>query len=406
MLTWAVAAASSKSRFASGFLDSTTIPYFSSQSRVRLVFFSKLHGGWVRHQQPRRDFLSRAEVTTCQMSSSLPSSEGPSLRFVDIGANLLDERFTQGIYHGKQRHESDWDQVIQRAAQVGVTHIILTAGTLQESRHAVQQVRKLRLEHQQQPTNNVSPIHFSCTVGIHPTRCLEFQQDGANAEEHLAELLQVAQDGMTDGSVVAVGEMGLDYDRLEFCPKEVQLQYFTMQLQGLAKPTGLPLFLHNRNVGFDLYNILSTHRDCWTAGGVVHSFDDSLELANQFMNDLGLYIGLNGCSLRTPENLQVVRSLPLDRILLETDCPFCDIKRTHAGYNYLTQPPMYESRDEKKFQMGMMVKGRNEPCQIVQVAQVIAGACGKPLAEVADCCYANTMKLYKFRASNDATRKM
>jgi Tat protein secretion system quality control protein TatD with DNase activity len=53
--------------------------------------------------------------------------------------------------------------------------------------------------------------------------------------------------------------------------------------------------------------------------GVVHSFDDTLELAQLFMNDLGLYIGLNGCSLRTKENLATVQQLPLDRILLETE---------------------------------------------------------------------------------------
>jgi TatD DNase family protein len=334
-------------------------------------------------------------------SSDTSNIENIKLRFVDIGANLLDERFTHGIYHGKQRHESDWDQVIQRAAQIGVTHIILTAGTLLESRHAVQQVRKLRLE-QQDERETLPRIHFSCTVGVHPTRCLEFQQDGVDPEEHVADLLEVARDGMSDESVVAVGEMGLDYDRLEFCPKEVQLRYFALQLQGLAKPTGLPLFLHNRNVGTDLYDLLQAHRDCWTAGGVVHSFDDSLDLANQFISNLGLYIGLNGCSLRTQQNLEVAKSLPLERILLETDCPYCDIKRTHAGYHFVQNT--FESRDEKKFQSGMMVKGRNEPCQIIQVAQVVAGARGMPVEQVADACYANTMNLYKFR--NDAIERL
>ena len=55
-------------------------------------------------------------------------------RFVDIGANLLDERFTQGTYRGKVRHLPDFNQVVERASDVGVRHVILTAGTLEESK--------------------------------------------------------------------------------------------------------------------------------------------------------------------------------------------------------------------------------------------------------------------------------
>lgn len=197
---------------------------------------------------------------------------------------------------------------------------------------------------------------------------------------------------MTDGVVCSIGEIGLDYDRLQFSPKDVQKKYFVRQLEVLATNTGLPLFLHNRSVGSDLYDLLKNHQDCWKRGGVVHSFDDTHELAMKFVDDLGLYIGLNGCSLRTEENLQVAKELPLERILLETDCPFCEVRRTHAGYHHVKTT--FATKQEKKFVKGQCVKGRCEPSQILQVAEGVAGAKGLTLQEVANCCYESSLKLY------------
>lgn len=80
--------------------------------------------------------------------------------------------------------------------------------------------------------------------------------------------------------------------------------------------TGLPLFLHCRNAAKDLLNCLQSKRDSFSAG-VVHSFDGTLEEARSFL-DLGLAIGLNGCSLKTEANLEVVKQLPTESILIET----------------------------------------------------------------------------------------
>jgi len=353
--------------------------------------------------------VCRSPYTTVPASSALDSTKNnmadnteeknEKLQFVDIGANLLDDRFTKGIYHDKFRHEPDLDDVLARAAAGGVRHIVLTAGTLEESARAVQYVRQLRQQPQQQDASNGVGIHFSCTVGVHPTRCQqEFvdHADGKSDDEILHRLLEIAQDGMTDGCVAAIGEIGLDYDRLQFAPKDTQVKYFQRQLEVLVKTTKLPMFLHNRNVGTDLYDILKDHSDCWQGqGGVVHSFDDSLELAHKFMDELGLYIGLNGCSLKTQDNLQVVQALPLDKLLLETDCPYCEIKRTHAGFSHITTT--FESKAEKKFVSGVMVKGRCEPCQIVQVAQVIAGVKGISVRQVADQCYQTSLALYGWK---------
>lgn len=288
--------------------------------------------------------ISSRTITTKQRPVLLRMSSTQH-RFVDIGANLLDERFTEGSYHGKMRHEPDLHLVVQRAAEVGMRHMILTAGTLVESREAIRRVRELR-------TSNQTECQLYCTVGVHPTRCMEFET-AASSDDNIEELIALVKDGMSDGVVVSVGEIGLDYDRLEFCPKDVQRKYFSLQLR-LSEETGLPLFLHNRNVGEELYIMLSENKDKWRAG-VVHSFDDTAELARKFI-DLGLYIGLNGCSLKTKANLDVVKTLPLDKILLETDCPFCDVKRTHAGFDFVKTH--FDCKPEKKFELGLQVKVR------------------------------------------------
>ena len=94
--------------------------------------------------------------------------------------------------------------------------------------------------------------------------------------------------------------------------------------------------------------------------------DDSHELAMKFINDLDLHIGLNGCSLRTEENLLVAKELPLGRVLLETDCPYCEVKRTHAGHHHVKTT--FPTKQEKKFEMGVMVKGRSLSLEVEPAA--------------------------------------
>lgn len=69
-------------------------------------------------------------------------------------------------------------------------------------------------------------------------------------------------------------------------------------------------------------------------------------------------------------------AIPNDRLMVETDCPWCDIRATHAGRRFVVSPPPAPAKDKKKWDAGAMVKGRNEPCAIVQVFEVVAGARG------------------------------
>lgn len=126
------------------------------------------------------------------------------------------------------------------------------------------------------------------TVGCHPTRCNEFEESG-DPEAYLKSLSDLAVDNKD--KIVAIGEMGLDYDRLQFCSKDVQQKYFEMQLS-LCSALKLPMFLHCRNASEDFVKILRKHKDSLTAG-VVHSFDGNPEEANSILQ-MGLYIGING----------------------------------------------------------------------------------------------------------------
>ncbi|KAH8878491.1 deoxyribonuclease TATDN1 [Schistosoma japonicum] len=233
-------------------------------------------------------------------------------RLVDIGANLTDKVFT-GVYHGVRQHKSDYQNVLYRARKCGVEKIIITGGSLTDSAEAISLCESDR--------------NLFCTVGCHPTRCLEFVEDPENYLMRLKNLI------LTTNKVVAVGECGLDYDREEFCPKDIQKKYFDIQLK-LASDVNLPLFLHCRAAHEDLLEMAKSAKEKYFQDkplrGVVHSFDGTNKMAEYFTN-MGLYIGINGCSLKNQDNLEVVQKIPIDRLLLETDAPWCDIRRTHAG---------------------------------------------------------------------------
>ncbi|KAL4086764.1 hypothetical protein PRIC1_013825, partial [Phytophthora ramorum] len=185
-----------------------------------------------------------------------------ALKMIDIGANLTDP--------------SDLTHILARAKVVGVHKVIVTGGNLEESRTALQLAKKNESEQ--------LPKLYS-TVGVHPTRCGEFEADGNDPDAYFDELLTL----------------------------ETQLKYFEKQFE-LAERTRLPLFLHNRNTGGDFYEMISKNRSRFSHG-VVHSFTGSKEEMLKLV-ELGLYIGVNGCSLKTAENLECVKAIPLERMMM------------------------------------------------------------------------------------------
>eukprot|EP01129_Flabellula_baltica_P011044 TRINITY_DN4755_c0_g1_i2.p1 TRINITY_DN4755_c0_g1~~TRINITY_DN4755_c0_g1_i2.p1 ORF type:complete len:349 (+),score=67.14 TRINITY_DN4755_c0_g1_i2:156-1049(+) len=291
---------------------------------------------------------------------------------IDIGANLLDDMFT-GTYNGKSYHPNDTQSMLQRAQENGVDFIFITAGSLQEAKDCLELAENHR--------------HLFSTVGVHPTRCNVFEEEG-DPEEYLSQLKELILEDSGKGNIVAVGEVGLDYARTQFCSVETQKIYFERQFE-LAE-TGLPLFLHLRDADDDFIEIISRNRDRFT-NGVVHSFDGSIETANRLI-ELDLYIGINGCSLKTEENLEVVKQIPLERLMIETDAPWCQIRPSHAASKHIQTK--FQSKDKKKFVEGTMVKGRNEPACLVQVLEVISALKEVPLEEAKSIIYQNTTKVF------------
>ncbi|KAJ3968753.1 hypothetical protein EV361DRAFT_924419 [Lentinula raphanica] len=300
-------------------------------------------------------------------TSALPS-QANKIRFIDIGVNLTDLVF-RGEYHGKRKHDDDLPLVLERSRAAGVKSMIITGGNVHESRMALE----LAKEH-----------GFYATVGCHPTHSTEFDKFKGGPEAYLDALDQLLQANVKGrGRAVAVGECGLDYDRTHFAAPEVQKKHFRSQLS-LAKKYHLPLFLHSRSAHKDFVTILREEgfginggKEVGGNGGVVHSFTGLVEELAELMS-MGFHVGVNGCSLKTTDNLACAQAINLDLLMLETDAPWCSMTGAHASKVHLNTLPTHlnelyfpPSVKPEKFSPGKVVKGRNEPCSIGGVAWVI-----------------------------------
>ena len=172
-----------------------------------------------------------------------------------------------------------------------------------------------------------------CTSGVHP-----LQKNIANLDSE--RLLDQASNDL----VVAVGETGLDYYYAAET-KEAQLKSFAAHIE-VAKSVQKPLIIHTRDAPEDTMRLLREHQ-AHKAGAVMHCFTESLEMAKEAI-ELGFYISFSGIlTFRTAESLrETAKALPLDRILIETDCPWL-------------APVPYRGRE-------------NQPAYVVEVAHQLA----------------------------------
>ncbi|KAI5963913.1 pi038 [Candida theae] len=259
-------------------------------------------------------------------------------RYFDIGVNFSDPMF-QGCYNGSTnpKHPCDIEDVINRAHLFNVDRMLITASTIKESRDHFLLCEKYRNQ-------------FSSTAGVHPCSVASevYVKDGDNyteelrpdVDEKLAELRDILIEGYKTGHVKAFGEIGLDYDRLHYSTKHQQLEMFKRQLNTLRElDFSLPLFLHMRAACEDFIKIIKPFMDDGIVkSGVVHSFTGTEEELNSLL-ELGFYIGVNGCSLKTEENLIVASKIPVNRLMIETDAPWCEIRKSHASYKLISPYP-------------------------------------------------------------------
>lgn len=274
------------------------------------------------------------------------------------------------MHHGKRAHDDDLAHIVQRARDAGVRKMMVTGSDLQESKNAI----KLAEEY---------PGLCYATVGVHPCAANLFEKHPGGADELLRELRQLAQESRDAGTATAFGEIGLDYDRLFLADKETQLVYFEKQLD-LACELNMPLFLHSRAAANDFERLLKSRLDRLPKRGVVHSFTGTLE-EMQAIVALGFDVGINGCSLKTEENIAVVKEVPLERLQIETDGPWCEMRPSQASAKFTQDAPALPKAVKKeKWTKDAMVKGRNEPCTITKVAWAVAKIKGVSAEEVCE----------------------
>ncbi|EKM61307.1 uncharacterized protein PHACADRAFT_168741 [Phanerochaete carnosa HHB-10118-sp] len=313
--------------------------------------------------------------------------------------NFTDAVF-RGYHHGKKKHEDDFEDMLKRSQAAGLKSMIITGGSLPESREALELSRQHGLY---------------TTVGCHPTRSGEFEQHTDGPDGYLKELDELIEGNLKGkGRVVCVGECGLDYDRTHFAAPDIQQKYFRLQLS-LAKRWHLPLFLHSRAAHTDLVSILREEgfgedggRGVGANSGVVHSFTGTVEEAVELIN-MGFYIGLNGCSLKTEANLVTAKSVPVEKLMLETDAPWCSMTSTQASRRHLKSlpPPLNslyfpQATKPESFVYGKPVKGRNEPSAIGGVAWVVSQLHGIALESLADQVWRNTVELFGLEELQDS----
>ncbi len=242
---------------------------------------------------------------------------------IDIGANLTHASFREDV-----------SQVIARAHEHGVTRIIVTGTTVAESHAALD----LASRHEK----------LFATAGVHPHHARECDSGTIPALRELAK----------HPRVVAIGECGLDFNR-NYSPHPDQEKWFVAQVE-LALAVQKPLFLHSRDAHPRFSEILKSFRP---EKAVAHCFTGGREELHAYL-DLGLYIGITGwiCDERRGAHLlELVRDIPRERLLLETDSPYLTPRDLH---------PQPKAR-------------RNEPAFLPHILRTVAKALGRPHEEIA-----------------------
>jgi TatD DNase family protein len=249
-------------------------------------------------------------------------------------------------------HEYDNDrlEVIERAHAAGVK-AVLNVGTGDPHSGTMERAVNLAEEHD----------HIYAAVGVHPHDAKLFN------EETVKRLT-----GIVRGSskVVAWGEIGLDY-HYDHSLREVQQRVFIEQLK-LAREANLPVIIHSRDADEDTIDILSKKWKGSSRDGVMHCFGGSLKMAEMAV-EMGFYISFAGnVTFKNAHNLrEVAQMVPLDRLLVETDCP------------YMAPVP---------------VRGRrNEPSNVMHTANFLASLLGLSVEELDRITTENFNRLFNLR---------
>ena len=248
--------------------------------------------------------------------------------------------------------DSDREEIIQRARAAGVS-AILNIGTGDPLSGALERAVDLAEAH----------ADIYTAIGIHPHDARLFDDE---TEQLILKLITRSP------RVIAWGEIGLDF-HYDNSPREVQIKVFQRQLR-LAGEANLPVIIHTREAEAETIEILKSHAAGGNPSGIMHCFSGSSWLSEQAIA-LGFYISLSGIvTFKKAEELRATaKQVPLDRLLIETDCPFL-------------APVPYRGK-------------RNEPAFVVEVARCLADLHGKTLEEMGQVTSENFANLFNLKAT-------
>ncbi|MDP6439493.1 MAG: TatD family hydrolase [Candidatus Brocadiia bacterium] len=207
------------------------------------------------------------------------------MNIIDTHAHLDAEEFAH-----------DLEAVMERAARAGVGRIVCVGTSLESSRRCMELARRF-------------PGRMLATAGIHPNCCAEANDGDFEQVAALAALPEVA----------AVGETGLDFHR-DYAPAEMQVDCFLRHLR-LARSVGKPLVIHARRADEDVLAILA--REGAGVRGVRHCYDGTPGTAERYV-ELGMHVAFGGAATRSRHKKlkAAAASIPAERLLVETDCPY------------------------------------------------------------------------------------
>lgn len=266
---------------------------------------------------------------------------------IDIGVNFTNKRF-----------DKDRVDVIERALKAKLSHLLITGTNVAESQKALQLCQQY---------HQCYPNFLYSTAGVHP-------HDADNVSEHYFEQLETLS---KQPFVKAIGECGLDFNR-NFSSPEQQLTVFSEQI-ALAAKLSMPLFLHQRDAFEPWFEQLAPFIDRIPAM-VAHCFTGTKDELLSCI-DTGMYIGITGwvCDERRGKTLQeIVKHIPLDRLLIETDAP------------YLT-PRTIKPKPKSS---------RNEPSYLPYVINTLADILAIDPAEIACHTSRNAKKVFNIMTDN------
>lgn len=257
-------------------------------------------------------------------------------------------------------HEFDADRlsVIQRARDAGVS-AILNVGTGDPHSGVLERAVELAQNHDRLYT----------AIGVHPHDARLFDDE---AEQRIINLIKQST------RVIAWGEIGLDF-HYDNSPRDVQMSAFSRQLR-LARAASLPVIIHTREAEAETIEILRSEWQGSNLPGIMHCFSGSLDLATQAVA-LGMFISFSGIiTFKKADDLRhVAAEMPLERLLIETDCP------------YLSPVP-YRGK-------------RNEPAYVVEVAKCLADLRNVSKEEMGQITSGNFARLFKLDLSwSDGSR--